>query len=105
MVRLVPAEVIRKDEIENRASLGFVVNEPDVLDAIVPHGSRYLVLHGHQHRGWIGSSGDVFPCSAPSVTLGFNGEEKYRGSFYIHEFSTGAEGRIRLTTTEHVKVS
>ena len=46
MVRLVPAEMIRKDEIENRASLGFVVNEPDVLDAIAPHASRYLVLQG-----------------------------------------------------------
>jgi hypothetical protein len=38
--------MIRRDEIENRASLGFVVNEPDVLDAIAPHASRHLVLRG-----------------------------------------------------------
>ena len=105
MVRLVPAEVIRKDKIENRASLGFVVNEPDVLDAIRTPCLALPCPPRHQHRGWIGSSGDVVPCSAPPVTLGYNGEEKYRGSFYIHEFSTGAEGRIRLAATEHVKVS
>jgi hypothetical protein len=101
--RLVPAEVARKDEIQNRASLGFVVNQPDILDAITSSASRCLALHGDRHRGWIASSGDVVSCSAPSLTLGSHGG-KYRGSFYIHEFSTGAEGCIRLTTTEGVKV-
>ena len=82
-----------------------LVNSSNVLDAIEPHASRCLVLHGHWHRDWIGTSGDVVLCSAPSVTLGSHGEEKYRGRFYIHEFSTGAEGRIRLTTTARVNVS
>ena len=44
--RLVPAEVARKDEIQNRASLGFVLSQPDVLDAITPYASRCLALHG-----------------------------------------------------------
>jgi 3',5'-cyclic AMP phosphodiesterase CpdA len=82
-----------------------LVNAPDVLAAIAPHASRCLVLHGHRHRDWIGTYRDVVLCSAPSVTLGSQGKEKYRGSFHVHEFAIGAEGGIRLTTTERVKVS
>jgi len=70
--RLVPAEVVRNDEIQNRASLGFV-SQPDVLDAISPCASRCLALHGDRHRGWTGRSGDVVACSAPSLTLGTRG--------------------------------
>ena len=73
--RLVPAEVARKDEIQNCASLGFVVNQPDILDAITSSASRCLALHGDRHRGWIASSGDVVSCSAPSLTLGSHGEK------------------------------
>ncbi len=82
-----------------------LVNAPDVLDAIAPYAARCFILHGHRHRDWIGASGDVVLCSAPSATLGSHGAEKYRGSFYVHEFAVGAGGRIQLTTTERVKVS
>lgn len=80
-----------------------LVNAPDVLAAIAAHASRCLVLHGHRHRDWIGKCQDVVLCSAPSATLGSQ-EEKYRGSFHIHEFSLGAHGDIRLTATERVRV-
>jgi hypothetical protein len=73
--RLVPPEVARKDKIQNRASLGFVVNQPGVLDAITPYASRCLALHGDRHRGWTGSFGDVVSCSAPSLTLALTGEK------------------------------
>jgi 3',5'-cyclic AMP phosphodiesterase CpdA len=82
-----------------------LVNAPDVLAAIAPHASRCLVLHGHRHRDWIGTCQDVVLCSAPSVTMGSQGEGMYRGSFHIHEFAIGAGGGIRLTGTERVKVS
>jgi hypothetical protein len=82
-----------------------LVNAPDVLAAIAPHASRCLVLHGHRHIDWIGTCRDVVLCSAPSVTLGSSGKEKHRGSFHVHEFAIGADGGIRLTTTESVKVS
>jgi hypothetical protein len=82
-----------------------LVNAPDVLDAIAPHAARCLILHGHRHRDWIGASGDVVLCSAPSATLGSYGKEKYRGSFYIHEFALSAAGRIQLIATDRVKVS
>jgi hypothetical protein len=47
----------------------------------------------------------VVLCSAPSVTMGSQGEGKYHGSFHVHEFALGVDGGIRLHTTERVKVS
>jgi 3',5'-cyclic AMP phosphodiesterase CpdA len=82
-----------------------LVNASDVLAAIAPHASRCLVLHGHRHRDWIGTCRNVVLCSAPSATLGSQGEGKYHGSFHVHEFSLGVDGAIRLNTTERVKVS
>ena len=82
-----------------------LVNAPDVLAAIAPYASRILILHGHRHTDWIGTCGNVVLCSAPSVSLGSShGEEKYRGSFHIHDVTFGAEGGIRLATTQRVKV-
>lgn len=82
-----------------------LVNAPDVLAAIAPHAARCLILHGHRHRDWIGTCRNVVLCSAPSVTLGSQGEGKYHGSFHVHEFALGVDGGIRLSTTERVKVS
>lgn len=81
-----------------------LVNAPDLLAAISPHASRVLILHGHRHRDWIGTCGDVVLCSAPSVALGSDAE-KYRGCFHVHELAFGVDGAIRLTTTQRVKVS
>ena len=72
-----------------------LVNAADVLDAIVPHASRCVILHGHRHRDWIGICSGVVLCSAPSVTFG--------GSFFIHELAAEG-GRLRLTSTTRVKV-
>ena len=83
-----------------------LVNAPDVLAAIAPYASRVLILHGHRHTDWIGTCGNVVLCSAPSVSLGSShGEEKYRGSFHVHKIASGADGGIRLITTERVKVA
>jgi 3',5'-cyclic AMP phosphodiesterase CpdA len=78
-----------------------LVNAPDVLAAIAPYASRVLVLHGHRHRDWIGTCGDVLLCSAPSVSLG---SDDYQGCFHVHDLAFGADGDIRLTSTERVKV-
>jgi len=83
-----------------------LVNAPDVLAAIAPYASRVLILHGHRHTDWIGTCGNVVLCSAPSVSLGSShGEEKYRGSFHVHEIASGTDGGIRLITTERVQVA
>lgn len=78
-----------------------LMNAPDVLAAIAPHASRTLILHGHRHVDWIGTTGDTVLCSAPSVTLG---AEKYRGRFTIHEFALGTNGNIQLTANQRVEV-
>jgi len=83
-----------------------LVNAPDVLAAIAPYASRVLILHGHRHTDWIGTCGDVVLCSAPSASLGSShGAEKYRGSFHVHEIASGADGGIRLITTDRVKLA
>jgi 3',5'-cyclic AMP phosphodiesterase CpdA len=83
-----------------------LVNAPDVLTAIAAHASRILVLHGHRHRDWIGTCGDVVLCSAPSVTLGSSqGSGTHHGCFHVHDYRLAAGGGIRLTTTQRVKVA
>ena len=77
-----------------------LVNAPDVLEAIAPHASRVLILHGHRHRDWIGTRGDVVLCSAASAALGSDAEANFRGCFRIHQLAFGSEGNLRLAGTE-----
>jgi 3',5'-cyclic AMP phosphodiesterase CpdA len=93
------------DSISMRERIGLaLVNAPDVMAALAPHASRIVVLHGHRHRDWIGTYGDVVLCSAPSTALGTDGADKYRGSFHLHELAFGSGGSVRLTRTERVRV-
>jgi hypothetical protein len=78
-----------------------LVNAPDILAAIAPYASHVLVFHGHRHRDWIGTCGGVVLGSAPSVALG---SDDYQGSFHVHELALSADGVIRLTSTQRVKV-
>jgi predicted MPP superfamily phosphohydrolase len=80
-----------------------LINAPDLLATVVPHASRILIMHGHRHRDWIGTCGEVVLCSAPSVTLGCEGVDEHRGSFHIHEVALEAGGRICLATTQRVR--
>ena len=82
-----------------------LVNAPDVLAAIAPYAKRVLICHGHRHRDWIGTCGDVVLCSAPSVALDSAGVEEHRGSFHVHEITLGADGDIRLAATRRVLVA
>ena len=79
-----------------------LLNAAALLEVIAPHAPRTLILHGHRHVDWIGTTGATVLCSAPSVTLG---PEKYRGRFAIHEFALGTDGSIQLTANERVKVT
>ncbi|HEY6271431.1 MAG TPA: metallophosphoesterase [Terriglobales bacterium] len=81
-----------------------LVNASDVLTAIGPYASHVVVLHGHRHRDWIGTCGDVVLCSAPSAALGSQAGFEDKG-FCVHDFSLGAGGSIRLSRTERVKVA
>jgi Calcineurin-like phosphoesterase len=81
-----------------------LVNASDVLAGIGPYASNLIVLHGHRHRDWIGTSGNVVLCSAPSAALGSQSGMEDRG-FCVHNFSCGADGSIRLMRTERIHVA
>jgi 3',5'-cyclic AMP phosphodiesterase CpdA len=82
-----------------------LVNGPDVLAAIAPHASRLLVFHGHRHRDWTGTCGELVLCSAPSAMLGSHEGEKYRGSFRVHQLALGLDGGLRLMASERIEVA
>jgi hypothetical protein len=98
--QVVEYPVAKLSSLSDRIGLA-LVNAPDVLAAIAPHAARVLVMHGHRHRDWIGTCGDVTLCSAPSVSLG---SDDYQGSLHVHEITLGSDGMIRLASTERVKV-
>jgi 3',5'-cyclic AMP phosphodiesterase CpdA len=81
-----------------------LVNASDVLAAIGPYAANLIVLHGHRHRDWIGTCGNLVLCSAPSAALGSQSGMEDR-AFRVHDLSFGADGSIRLVRTERVKVA
>jgi 3',5'-cyclic AMP phosphodiesterase CpdA len=91
-------------KLKDRIALS-LVNAPDVLSAIARHASHVVVFHGHRHHDWIGTSGDVVLCSAPSVALGSVGPDLYRGSFHVNELALTGGGVMRLMSSERVMVS
>ena len=82
-----------------------LINAPDVLAAIAPYASRALIFHGHRHRDWIGTCGEVTLCSAPSVAMGSECGGEHQGTFHVHALALDAEGGIHLATTERVTVA
>jgi 3',5'-cyclic AMP phosphodiesterase CpdA len=81
-----------------------LVNSADVLRVIARHDPPVLVLHGHRHRDWIGTSGDTVLCSAPSVTLGDKGSHSTCGSFSLYDVAFASDERIQLISVERVAV-
>ena len=91
-------------KLSDRIALS-LVNAPDVLSALARHASHVVVFHGHRHHDWIGTSGGVVLCSAPSVALGSVGPDLYRGSFHVNELALTGGGTMRLTSSARVMVS
>jgi 3',5'-cyclic AMP phosphodiesterase CpdA len=90
-------------KLSDRIALS-LMNAPDVLAALARHASHVVIFHGHRHHDWIGTTGDVVLCSAPSVSLGSVGPDLYRGSFHINEIALTGGGGMRLTSSERVMV-
>jgi hypothetical protein len=82
-----------------------LVNAPDIVATIAPYAARVLVFHGHRHKDWIGTCGEVVLCSAPSAALGSDEHEGFEGQFHIHELILTASGGILLGATQHVKAA
>jgi 3',5'-cyclic AMP phosphodiesterase CpdA len=83
-----------------------LINAPDVLKVIASSGSTVIVLHGHRHRDWIGTCGNVVMCSAASVAFGSrSAEDVRRGSFYVHDLAVNGAGGVQLVASERVTVA
>jgi 3',5'-cyclic AMP phosphodiesterase CpdA len=82
-----------------------LMNAPDLLAALGRHASRVVIFHGHRHHDWIGTSGGMVLCSAPSVALGSVGPDMYRGSFHVNQLALTGDGCMRLASSEIVRVS
>jgi len=91
-------------KLSDRIALS-LMNGTDLLFAIARHSSRVVIFHGHRHRDWIGTSGGVMLCSAPSVALGSVGPDLYHGSFHLNELAMSGTGNVRLTSCERIRVS
>jgi 3',5'-cyclic AMP phosphodiesterase CpdA len=81
-----------------------LMNATDVLSVLAGHASRVVVFHGHRHHDWIGTSGGLVLCSAPSVALGSVGPDLYHGSFHVNELALTGGGGVRLMSSERVRV-
>jgi hypothetical protein len=83
-----------------------LINAPDVLRVIASCQSPVIVLHGHRHRDWIGTRGNVVVCSAPSVELGAKDAGTLRaGRLHIHELTRLDDGGVTLARCERVNVA
>ena len=81
------------------------MNAPDVLSAIAPRAANVVILHGHRHRDWIGTKGELVLCSAPSVALGSVDDGLFRGSFHVNELALTGTAGMRLASLERVMIS
>jgi hypothetical protein len=59
-------------------------------------------MHGHRHIDWIGECAGLPIVSAPSPVMGVT--DDIDTAFYIHTLAIGADGRLRLLTSENIVV-
>lgn len=65
-----------------------------------PYADRIVVMHGHRHIDWIGSTGALKVVSAPSPVMSATD----RPYFYIHKLSVGPGGSLDLMPPECVEI-
>lgn len=82
-----------------------LANAPDVLAAFASHGAPVIVMHGHRHRDWIGTRGEVVLCSAPSACFGSYNSDSDHGYLHVYELGFTADGGVRLNASESVAVA
>jgi 3',5'-cyclic AMP phosphodiesterase CpdA len=79
-----------------------LINATDVLKAIACHGAPVVVMHGHRHRAWVGTCGQVSVCSAPSVSLGSKSADTPRGGFHVYDLRASGHGGLEVTASERI---
>jgi predicted MPP superfamily phosphohydrolase len=79
-----------------------LVNGSWFVRKLKPFAGRTVVMHGHRHIDWIGTSGLLKIISAPSPVMGADDAPTH---FHIHRFVAGPDGRMRLLAPEQIEIS
>jgi hypothetical protein len=61
---------------------------------------RAMLMHGHRHTEWIGTSGNLIIVSAPSPVM--DARDADDTHFFIHTLAAGGDGRIALLEPEKI---
>ncbi|MBL8884609.1 MAG: metallophosphoesterase [Hyphomicrobium sp.] len=79
-----------------------LINGSWFVRALKPVAHRVVVMHGHRHIDWMGSTGALKVVSAPSPVMGSGKDcDPY---FYIHNLTVGQAGRINLLPPDRIDV-
>lgn len=79
-----------------------LINGSWFVRALKPIAHRAVVMHGHRHIDWIGSTGALKVVSAPSPVMG-SGKD-CAPYYYIHNLTAGHAGRINLLPPDRIDV-
>ncbi|CAH0145078.1 metallophosphoesterase [Roseomonas sp. CECT 9278] len=79
-----------------------LVNGHWVLGRLRRVAARVLVLHGHRHFDWMGTSGALRIASAPSPVMG--APDRPEGRFWIHALAPSADGGLAMLAPRPVAV-
>jgi hypothetical protein len=61
---------------------------------------RAILMHGHRHTEWIGTSGDLIIVSAPSPVM--DARDADDTHFFIHTLEASGDGRVALLEPEKI---
>jgi predicted phosphodiesterase len=77
-----------------------LINGSYVVRRLQRLDGRAILMHGHRHREWIGTAGNLIIVSAPSPVMDATDADDTQ--FYVHTISAGSEGRIALQAPEKI---
>ena len=80
-----------------------LINGSWFIRKIKSFAPRAIVMHGHRHKDWIGTCGELKIVSAPSPVMGATNEVPTY--FHIHTLTAGKGGRVYLLAPERVEIA
>ena len=90
--------------LQERVALA-LTNAPELVGAIGKGARRAAIFHGHRHRDWIGSCGELALCSAASATLGAHGDATGLGVFHFYDVAVDDRRNVKIVHSERVTVA
>ena len=77
-----------------------LINGSSLVRRLQKLKGRAMLMHGHRHTQWIGTSGDLIIVSAPSPVM--DARDTDDTHFFIHTLAAGGDGRIALLEPEKI---